>query len=89
MQRQEDLSISQEKLAKSQEKLAKYALYIAFFMIIPTVMPLLLSGDKSDEEKWRALGASVAIAITIIPPLISRVKGCKKFFGVDTGKENL
>lgn len=63
-QRQEDLSISQKKLAN-------YALYIAFFMIIPTVMPLLLSSDKSNEEKVTALEWSALIASIIISPLIS------------------
>ena len=86
VQRQEDLSTSQEKLAR-------YALYIAFIMIIPTVMPLLLSSEKSDGEKLIALGESIFIAffiIIIIPPLISHlIKVCKKFIGVDTGEENL
>ena len=65
-----------------QEYLAKYALYIAFFMIIPTVMPLLLSSDKSVEEKIMALVWSILIALFIIniPSLIScAIKGWKKY----------
>ena len=81
-QRQEDLSISQEKLAKSQEKLARYALYIAFIMIIPTVMPLLLSSDKSGDEKSIALVSSMVIAFFVMIPLLipCAVKGWKKFW---------
>lgn len=81
-QRQEDLSISQEKLAKSQERLAKYALYIAFIMIIPTVMPLLLSSDKSGDEKLIALVSSMVIAFFVMIPLLipCAVKGWKKFW---------
>jgi hypothetical protein len=88
-QRQENLSISQEKLAKSQEKLAWYALYIAFFMIIPTVMPLLLSSDKSVGEKLIALGWSILIAFFTIPLISYVIKVCKKIFRVDAGEENL
>lgn len=68
--------------AQRQEYLAKYALYIAFFMIIPTVMPLLLSSDKSVEEKVMALVWSILIALFIIniPSLISyAIKGWKKY----------
>ena len=80
-QRQEDLSISQEKLAKSQEKLARYALYIAFIMIIPTVMPLLLINDKSGVKKLMAMVWSVLIAFFVMIPLLipCAIKGWKKF----------
>lgn len=55
-----------------QENIAKYALYIAFFMIIPTIMPLLLSSDKSGGEKLMALVWSILIALSIIIiPLLS------------------